>query len=114
MNLSLGVGTLETEFSTLMERKENRGHSDELCASHDMAPIIERAFWLKWDDIKKEKELKLKALEKPKCKQIQRKKSRMDGLLDAFKRLERWEGFCSNFHMRLRVGSQDEVFLCIP
>ncbi|EGE08346.1 hypothetical protein TEQG_07321 [Trichophyton equinum CBS 127.97] len=43
----------------LIAKKQERGQSDEICASHDLAPLVEKAFGIRWSSVRKMKELKL-------------------------------------------------------
>ncbi|PYH33993.1 uncharacterized protein BO87DRAFT_426267 [Aspergillus neoniger CBS 115656] len=52
--LPLQTSTVQGHLDDLMRKKASRGQEEELCASHDLAPVFLRAFSLDWDAIKKQ------------------------------------------------------------
>ncbi|OJJ69879.1 hypothetical protein ASPBRDRAFT_66942 [Aspergillus brasiliensis CBS 101740] len=52
--LPLQTTTVQGHLDDLIKKKATRGQEEELCASHDLAPIFLRAFSLDWDAIKKQ------------------------------------------------------------
>ena len=54
LTLPVGDGSLNDKLAELVERKKERGQLDELCASHDLAPIFQYAFETRYDKTIKE------------------------------------------------------------
>ena len=54
LSLPVGRGDLDYELKALILRKMERNEGDELCASHDLAPLYEAALGLSWEKIKGE------------------------------------------------------------
>lgn len=84
--LPLHPSTLEANLEDLMGKKAERGQSDELCASHDLAPVFLRAFGLTWDAIKNEK-LVLGSTQARKSSKSLKRRSTMGALNRAFSKL---------------------------
>lgn len=84
--LPLQPGTLTNHLDNLMDRKAERGQSEELCASHDLAPIFLRAFGLSWDVIKDER-LELSSTKRVKRSKSVKRRSTMRGLRTMFSKM---------------------------
>jgi hypothetical protein len=54
LQLPAGSGSLDYALKDLLQRKAERGEGEELCSSHDLAPIYEAAFGYSWKTIKSE------------------------------------------------------------
>ena len=52
LDLPLGKGTLQSALQDLVRRKRERNEGDEICATHDLAPVLEAALGLDWKDLK--------------------------------------------------------------
>lgn len=59
LKLPFGHNTFHANLKDLIAKKQERGQSDEICASHDLAPLVEKAFGIRWSSVRKMKELKL-------------------------------------------------------
>lgn len=59
LRLPIGHSTFEAYLNDLIAKKKERGHSDEICASHDLAPLVERVFDIRWAAVRKMKNLTL-------------------------------------------------------
>ncbi len=54
LTLPMGDGRLNDKLVELVERKKERGQLDELCTSHDLAPVFQYAFEIRYDKAVKE------------------------------------------------------------
>lgn len=54
LKLPVGTTDLDGELRKLAKRKTDRREGDELCASHDLAPLFQVAFGIEWKIIKNE------------------------------------------------------------
>ncbi|KAL8719744.1 MAG: hypothetical protein Q9225_003288 [Loekoesia sp. 1 TL-2023] len=52
--LPVGDDTLEGKLNKLWEKKTAQGELDEICASHDLAPLFGAAFGIDWKNLKGE------------------------------------------------------------
>jgi hypothetical protein len=52
LSIPMGSGTVQDELERIKRRKAERGEGDEICASHDLAPIFAMALNLEWQAIK--------------------------------------------------------------
>lgn len=84
--LPLHPSTLRASLKELMDKKAERGQWDELCASHDLAPLFLRAFGLSWDAIKNEK-LVLGSTQAKKSSKSLKRRSTIGALNRAFSKL---------------------------
>lgn len=79
--LPVEPSTLHGQLDNLMHIKAERGQEEELCASHDLAPIFIHAFSLEWDKLKKQ------SLTLQRTKDALKRRPTMDTLSRAFSKL---------------------------
>lgn len=86
LNLPLHPSTVGAHLDGLMDKKAERGQAEELCASHDLAPIFLRAFGLGWETFKNEKLSLVSTKDRTTSKPL-KKRSTMNALSKAFSKL---------------------------